>query len=453
MGIFNNWFKEVVLGIEEKKPLKTIPGSKKTKTPPKNSVKKKKTIDSFGSKKTIKKKIPKVVKKPKSKVDSILVKKIKKRVLKKKEEKAGKKEKKEKKITPLNKIKHSIKKFEGNPIIVPSEKNRWESKATFNPAVLHAEGKVHLLYRAMGDGDVSVLGYMSSKDGFTMGKRLKNPVYFSSNTHANLNRVKRKKIPSISYVSGGGLNGGCEDPRLTLIEDNVYLTYTSFDGWGSVRMALSSIPLRDFLKKKWDWKKPIMISPPGEIHKNWVLFPEKIGGKFAVLHSVNPDIHIEYLDDLDFKEGNHINGHFSTEKNKDRWDSWVRGAGPPPIKTKEGWLLIYHAMDIYKDPDRYKMGAMLLDLKDPSKIIARTKEPILEPDMHYENEGWKAGVSYCCGATIKDDQLLIYYGGADKFSCVATADADKFIKTLLKTGKPKIKKIKKADEKKIIKKK
>ncbi len=182
-----------------------------------------------------------------------------------------------------------------------------------------------------------------------------------------------------------------------------------------------------------------MISRPGEIHKNWVLFPEKIDGKFAVLHSINPDILIEQLDDLEFNDKEHIDGFFSTQKNKDRWDSWVRGAGPPPIKTKDGWLLIYHAMDIYNDPDKYKMGAMLLDLKNPQKIIARSKEPILEPDMHYENEGWKAGVSYCCGAVVKDDQLMIYYGGADKVSCVATADADKFVKTLLKSGKPKMK--------------
>ena len=71
--------------------------------------------------------------------------------------------------------------------------------------------------------------------------------------------------------------------------------YTAFDGWGSVRIALTSIGLTDFLKKDWQWKKPTLISPPGEIHKNWVLFPEKINGKFAILHSISPDILIDIL--------------------------------------------------------------------------------------------------------------------------------------------------------------
>lgn len=68
-------------------------------------------------------------------------------------------------------------------------------------------------------------------------------------------------------------------------------------------------------------------------------------------------------------------------------------------------------MDVFRDPNRYKLGVMLLDLNDPQKIIARSKEPILEPDESYENDGWKAGVSYCCGAVVRDGQLLIYYGG------------------------------------------
>ncbi|OGD68067.1 hypothetical protein A2996_02535 [Candidatus Campbellbacteria bacterium RIFCSPLOWO2_01_FULL_34_15] len=459
MGVFNDWLKKVVNeeGKKQPKPISVGPKSKhkkkvvkavkeekvsKTshKSTPKKIKKASKKVDSIVVKKTKKvtKKVKSETKKAlvkkttKKKVDSIVVKKVRKKVLKKKQE--------EKKHADVHKkIKHIVKKFEGNPIIAPSEKNRWESKATFNPAVLHAEGKIHLLYRAMGDSDVSVLGYTASEDGFTMTERSDEPVYFSTKTHEALKKKNKGKKSPIDYVSGGGLNGGCEDPRLTLIEDTVYLTYTAFDGWGSLRMALSSISLKDFLKKKWNWKKPIMISRPGEIHKNWVLFPEKIDGKFAVLHSINPDILIEQLDDLEFNDKEHIDGFFSTQKNKDRWDSWVRGAGPPPIKTKDGWLLIYHAMDIYNDPDKYKMGAMLLDLKNPQKIIARSKEPILEPDMHYENEGWKAGVSYCCGAVVKDDQLMIYYGGADKVSCVATADADKFVKTLLKSGKPKVK--------------
>ena len=331
-----------------------------------------------------------------------------------------------------------------NPIIEPQVENDWEAKATFNPAALDVGEKVHLLYRAIGNDDVSVLGYASSKDGFNIDERLSQPVFLNNKNVKELcNDLKIGKSP-ISYVSGGGGNGGCEDPRLTLIDDKVYLTYTAFDGWGSLRMALSSISLKDFLDKEWNWEKPIMISPPGEIHKNWVLFPEKIDGKFAVLHSVNPEILIEYLDDLEFKgENNHIKSFFSSAKSKGRWDSWVRGAGPPPIKTDKGWLLIYHAMDVYRDPNRYKLGVMLLDLDDPQKIIARSREPILEPDESYENDGWKAGVSYCCGAVVRGEKLLVYYGVADTVSCMAETDLNQFIDKLIETEKPKIKRIRK----------
>src|SRR5690606_22288600 len=129
------------------------------------------------------------------------------------------------------------------------------------------------------------------------------------------------------------------------------------------------------------------ISAPGEIHKNWVLFPEKINGKFAILHSLSPDIQIEYIDDLDEFDGNKfIKSHYNNKPNwKNSWDAWVRGVGPSPIKTRLGWLVLYHAMD-KNDPNKYKLGAMILDPKDPTRILYHADHPILEPEEHYENE-------------------------------------------------------------------
>ena len=109
-----------------------------------------------------------------------------------------------------------------------------------------------------------------------------------------------------------------------------------------------------------------------------------------------------------------------------RWDNMVRGAGAPPIKTKHGWLVFYHAMD-KRDPDKYKVGAMILDYNDPTKILYRSKHPILEPIAHYENNGAKSGVVYVCGAVIKDDTLFVYYGGSDSVVCVATINVDEFL--------------------------
>lgn len=112
------------------------------------------------------------------------------------------------------------------------------------------------------------------------------------------------------------------------------------------------------------------------------------------------------------------------------WDSRKIGAGAPPIKTKYGWLLIYQSVG-EQDSGKYKIGAMLLDLKDPTKVLYRSQSPILEPDADYENNGFKAGVVYPCGAVVIGDTLYVYYGGADSYVCVATTKLESFLKELM----------------------
>ena len=189
------------------------------------------------------------------------------------------------------------------------------------------------------------------------------------------------------------------------------------------------------MNKVWKWETPKLISRPGQIQKNWVIFPEKINGKFAVLHSITPKISIDLLESLNpddvLIDSYHTHQHFM---NKERWDNIVRGVGAPPLKTESGWLVLYHAMD-FRDPNRYKVGAMLLDYENPEKILARCSEPILEPDEKYENEGFKAGVVYVCGAVIKDGTLFVYYGGADMFVAVASAPLKEFMEQLISSGK------------------
>ena len=361
---------------------------------------------------------------------------IKKKILKKKRriirqpKKKERVEKEEKKIIIL-------KKHGNNPIIEPNHKNPWESKATFNPAAIEKDGKFHILYRAIGNTDMSVLGYASSKDGFIFDERLNEPAYVS--------KKQSKTIPSYfsPYISGGGGNGGCEDPRLSLIDDTLYMIYTSFNG-NLPRIALTSIKMNDFIKKRWrKWKKSILISKPGEVHKNWVIFPEKIKGKYVILHSISPEISIEYVDSLDFDGKAFIKSHYAYhgKKDKKRWDSWIRGVGPTPLKTKYGWLVLYHAMDKH-DPGKYKLGAMILDAKNPAKVLHRSKVPLLEPDEHYENCGYKAGVIYSCGAVIADNLIYVYYGGADTVTCVATAKLENFLNKLVADKKPVLKNVK-----------
>ena len=333
----------------------------------------------------------------------------------------------------ITNIKLSLERFDNNPILRPDYKHAWETKAVFNPAAIYEGGKVHILYRAIGETDVSVLGYASSLDGLHIQERLDKPVYVPREPFEGVipSHPYVSEIPGI-YVSGGGGMGGCEDPRLTRIGERVYITYVAYDGYTPPRVALSSIHIDDFLHKKWNWKKPVLISPPHIVDKNACILPEKINGKYVIFHRVFPNILIDFVDDLDFDgKTRWLEGQFKIpiRSVSSDWDSLKVGSGPPPIKTKDGWLLIYQAV-CCRDESRYKMGAMLLDLKDPTKVLARSRTPILEPTAPYENEGWKAGVVYPCGAVVINDRLFVYYGGADMFVCVASTKLGSFLEQL-----------------------
>lgn len=322
----------------------------------------------------------------------------------------------------------ALSKSDKNPIILPNPENDWEAWQTFNPGVVLLGDKVHFLYRAMGPDGASRLGYANSGDGVLIDERISYPVYRHEESEGHFDLY--------SFASGGGW-GGAEDPRMVRMdgEDRIYMTYVTFkDG---IRVALTSISEDDFENKRWRWRKPFLISEPGEAHKNWVVFPEKIGGKYAVLHGVNPKVRIEYLDSLDFDDESFIKSFWKPEKRKS-WDNWVRGAGAPPIKTKYGWLLFYHAMT--EGEDGYKVGAMILDLNDPTRIIRRSEGPVLSPEETYENDGYKSGIVYASGAVVKDGSLMVYYGGSDSYVCVASAPLDEFLDSLMKGSKPALKK-------------
>jgi predicted GH43/DUF377 family glycosyl hydrolase len=316
-----------------------------------------------------------------------------------------------------------LKRFTGNPIIKPERQHQWESGQTFNPGTILLKDKVHILYRAIGEDGISRFGYASSEGGYKVEERLEYPVY----EHA----ISSSEFNIYSYSSGGSF-GGAEDPRIVQVagEDVLYLTYTACDD--GLRMALTSIKIEDFLSKIWNWAKPILISPPGQVHKNWVIFPEKINGKYVILHSLNPQLMISYHESLDMNPGDYFNSYINGQltSRKDSWDTMVRGAGAPPIKTDKGWLIFYHAMTLH-DYGNYKVGAMLLDLKDPSTIIYRSTDPVLEPSEIYENNGFKPGVIYLSGAVVKGGELLLYYGASDSYVCVASCGLDEILEDLV----------------------
>ena len=322
-----------------------------------------------------------------------------------------------------------------NPILRPG-RHPWSAEAVLNPAALVLNQRTHLIYRAIGTDGVSRLGYASSPDGILFDKRLPYPAYVARIPH-DPNRYVRRYSPML-YPSGGSW-GGCEDPRMVAIDGRVYVTFNMFENW-KLRVAVISMSEEDFLAERFMlWEGPIILSH-GERDKNWVLFPEKIGGRFAVLHSIIGEdehrVRVEYTDDLTTLAKRTFESP-DPQRVPDTpiaWHVHTRSAGPPPIKTAKGWLVFYHANDA-KEGHRYKLGAMLLDLVDPTKVLYRAAAPVISPDEQYENHG-KPGIVYAGGAVVRNGKLFVYYGGADKVVCVATTPLDRFLDALIAGSAP-----------------
>lgn len=307
-----------------------------------------------------------------------------------------------------------FKRFVGNPIILPKTQNPWEAKATFNPAAIFLGGKTHILYRALSNDNTSSFGYVSSKNGFDIDERLEEPVYFPRE------EFEMKKISNA--------NSGCEDPRLTKIGTKIYICYTAFDGIGPPRVAVSSITEKDFLSHKWNWTKPFLVTPKGFDDKDTCLFPKKFPSGYLILHRVDNEICGDYLKTLNFENDTVKKCIRIIGPRVNMWDSEKVGIAAPPIKTKKGWLLIYHGVS--KSHSTYRVGAVLLDAKDPGIVLARSTEPIFEPEEQYEKIGIVNNVVFPCGMVLKKDLLYIYYGGGDRVVGVATMEIDVILKAL-----------------------
>lgn len=349
-----------------------------------------------------------------------------------------------------------LNRYKNNPILKPDPRNWWEKTAVFNCATWHDGRLVHMLYRTVGEKKkyppklgyaistyeeyTSRLGHATSTDGFNFLRTGKLPVFSAEKDYEK---------------------GACEDPRLTFIDGKLYMTYAVpfeplrpfFQEWGEpFNTALALVRDRSFKS----FKRLGIISHEGSANRDIVLFSEKINGRYAMLHrpfrwtkewlreakgekektwlpcSANklpekPSIWIAYSSDL--KEWN---GYKIVMEPKEKWENWKIGAGPPPIKTSEGWLLIYHGVDSKEVPRTYRAGIALLAFKDPSRVIARLPYPILEPQEEYEKEGDTPDVVFPEGTIVKNGTLFVYYGGADKFCCLATVKIDDLLSELRK---------------------
>ncbi len=307
-----------------------------------------------------------------------------------------------------------LRRFAKNPILGPIEDHPWESKATFNPAAFYENGKIHIIYRAMSGDATSSLGLAVSSDGLNIEERLSSPIYVP------MQDFEKKRKPG---------NSGCEDPRITRIEDRFYMCYTAFDGMNPPGVALTSIKVQDFLNRQWNWEKPKLISPPNVDDKDACILPKKIKGGYMIFHRIEAGIYVDFVSNLNFSNGKFLRGDILLRPREDKWDSRKIGICPPPIETKKGWLILYHG--ISKDFS-YRVGAALLDLNNPLKVIARSDYPVLEPEEAYEKQGQVANVVFPCGAVVLNGELFVYYGGADTVVGVATIKIDKLLEGLTK---------------------
>ncbi|MBU0478982.1 glycoside hydrolase family 130 protein [bacterium] len=312
-------------------------------------------------------------------------------------------------------VKDILKRYSKNPILTADD-IPYKCKYVYNAGAIKYNGKYVLLLRTdiySPDKEVRkpaqiCLGLATSKDGYNFQVE-KEPVMIPNEEEGK-------------YIY---------DPRITQIDDTYYVLYANSTEYHEIRLGIAST--RDFK----DFER-ISLSRPDL--RNGALFPEKINGYYVRLDRpfLHPrmsagspfplDIWISYSPDLIF---------WGKSKPLFRaancpWGQTKVGPGAPPVKTKKGWLEIFHGVGISEKGKTYRLGCMLLDLKNPSKIIGVAKEPILEPVEEYEKEGYVPNVVFTCGAIPEDNgELKIYYGGADACVCIATANIDDLISLCL----------------------
>lgn len=306
-----------------------------------------------------------------------------------------------------------MRRFPGNPILKARDGMLWEARGVINPAAIDLGNKTHLLYRAVSADNVSTIGYAATSDGYTIDERSDKPIYLARASFETRGEART--------------DYGCEDPRIIQIGDRLYMTYTGYDGT-TPRVAVSSISVADFLARKWSaWATPYAISPIGIPNKDAAILPETVGGKYMVFHRVGQSVCADFVESLDFSKESIRECIEIMDPRRGMWDGLKIGLSTPPIKTKKGWLMLYHGISAN---GTYRVGAIMLDLKDPTIVRARTAAPIFEPEEAYERAGVVSNVVFPCGFVVRNGVGYLYYGGGDSVVGVATIEFSKLLKML-----------------------
>ena len=338
-----------------------------------------------------------------------------------------------------------------NPIITPEDvkpsRDDFEVIGVFNAGVARFEGDVLLLLRVAErpindnpgvalatvydiDAKKTLIQQFSKSDpeiDFSDSRLIQTAAgtYLTSISHLRLARSKdgiRFKIQDIPAIGPTTEyeTFGIEDPRISLINGVYYIHYVAVSPLG---VTTCLILTRDFDSFQ---RHGVIFCPE---NKDVVLFPEKIAGTFYALHRpVSPlfgrqDIWLAESPDL-ITWGNHR--HLFGPR-VGGWDEAKVGAGAVPFRTERGWLEVYHGVD---RNNRYCLGAVLLDMDEPWKVLARSSEPIFEPETDYECSGFFGNVVFSCGLLCENETLKIYYGAADTSICYAELSLKETLESL-----------------------
>jgi predicted GH43/DUF377 family glycosyl hydrolase len=333
-----------------------------------------------------------------------------------------------------------------NPIVWPGRYD-WRMSNVYNPGVIYEDGRFYMYERASGSlrPHYCSVGMLESDDGVHFRHVSDKPVF----------------TPEMA----GSRYGSVQDPRVVRIDGTYYMTFAfrrfawsvSPTGLGVPESCQTSFPGFDpavdknqtrsgiaVSKDRIHWERLCWATPAGSDDRDVILFPEKIGGRFAILRrpigyvgtdtghgDEHPSIRISFSEDLMTWTEPEV-----VARPEFKWEDNRIGGSAPPIRTDRGWLVLYHGVQTVHPPTRrviYRVGAMVLDLADPRKVIARASNFIMEPEAYYERFGlFIPNVVFPTGNVVKDGLLWIYYGACDTSIALATVPLEELVDHVLR---------------------
>ncbi len=331
-------------------------------------------------------------------------------------------------------------------ILLEKTQLEFENEGVLNPAVIRTGDSVHLLYRAVRQGNHSTIGYCRLEGPLTVKERWSSPIV----------------IPEFDYESKG-----VEDARVVKIEDLYYLTYTAYDGINARGALAVSEDLLNFKKlgiivpnitysnfislieasgkvdvNYCNYQKLFyQASEPDKMMMLWdkdvFFFPRRINNKLVFLHRIRPGIQIVSVNNINELSNSFWDNYFHNLDENIVLDpvysheSEYIGGGCPPIETEAGWLLIYHGVENTEKGNVYSACAALLDLNNPGRLISRLPYPLFSPRFDWELNGVINNVVFPTGTALFGDTLYIYYGAADTAIACASLNLRELVSELL----------------------